>query len=86
MNYCKFEQKFSKEEKVLPRTCDFPPLMKELLLREAKKSGGKITEEPKLELAYKKGRESRYRAASEDEVPNISLLGLDLKKNLYKNV
>lgn len=66
---------------------DFPPLMRELIIREA---GGSYEEEPKLEIVYNKtSAETRYRIANENEQPTIQIdsgLGKPAAPSLYEGV
>nr|CAH7727075.1 unnamed protein product [Callosobruchus chinensis] len=83
--YCK-KPVSSVAEHILPRTMEFPPLLKELLIREAEARGQKI-EEPKLEVAYnRRSIKTSYRVAKEGETPTVEIavgLGKPVSPNLY---
>lgn len=69
--------------KILPKEIDFPPLLKQLLLKETGDSN------MKLELQYVQGTRNSYRLAAEGEKPTIEFssgLGTPASPNLYKNV
>nr|CAH7718529.1 unnamed protein product [Callosobruchus chinensis] len=82
--YCK-KPVSSVAEHILPRTMEFPPLLKELLIREAEARGQKI-EEPKLEVAYnRRSIKTSYRVAKEGETPTVEIavgLGKPVSPNL----
>lgn len=78
-----------KEERVFPRTTVFPPLMRELILREAKASGAELKEEPKLLLKYQTGVNNHIRIAEEGETPNVEFgvgLGTPASPSLYEGI
>ncbi|XP_076627182.1 mitochondrial ribosomal protein S34 [Colletes latitarsis] len=60
-------------EKILPRTTNFPPLLKELLIRQAKQKGEPLTEEPKLPIKYNLHGMKHYRIAEENETPTYNI-------------
>ncbi|CAH1964074.1 unnamed protein product [Acanthoscelides obtectus] len=86
--YCKksMQKTESKPEHILPRTMEFPPLLKELLIREAEAKGEKI-EEPKLRIVYnKRSIRTNYRIAKEGETPTVEFaigLGEPRSPGLY---
>ncbi|KAG5890877.1 hypothetical protein JTB14_002820 [Gonioctena quinquepunctata] len=86
--YCK--EAAGKSVKVLPRYFDFPPLLKELLMREAEAKGQKYAEEPKLEILYnRQSRIKSYRIANEGEEPDIKMvsgLGNPVAPRLYEGI
>nr|CAI5826003.1 unnamed protein product [Callosobruchus analis] len=83
--YCKKSVRATVEH-ILPRTMEFPPLLKELLIREAEAKGEKI-KEPKLEVVYnKRSIKTAYRVAKEGEIPTLEIavgLGKPVSPNLY---
>lgn len=87
--YCNRNKVF-KSEVILPRYREFPPLMRELIVREAKASGKPLTEEPKLEVVYNvKSAEMKYRIAGENEKPTVEFktgLGTPASPSLYEGV
>ncbi|KAF5304053.1 hypothetical protein FQA39_LY01838 [Lamprigera yunnana] len=58
--------------KILPRTKEFPPILRELIIREMKAKGEEVVE-PQLRLIYATGQFSFHRVAEENEVPNVQL-------------
>lgn len=85
--YCKIAEK--KPEKIFPRTTVFPPLMRELILREAKANGEELKEEPKLVLQYRIGVNNNIRVAKEGETPNMEIgvgLGTPASPSLYERI
>ncbi|KAK4880181.1 hypothetical protein RN001_008327 [Aquatica leii] len=60
------------ENKILPKTTTFPPILWELIVRGMKANKQPIIE-PELPLVYTQGRESYYRAAKDNENPNAEL-------------
>lgn len=75
--------------KILPKTMSFPPLLKELIIRDIKASGKEVTEEPQLQIVYRQSRESYYRTAEEGETPNAEVysgFGKTKSPSLYKNI
>lgn len=71
------------EERILPRTIEFPPLLRELIKRETGQ------ENPLLPVRIKANREKIARLANEGEVPNVSLsmgLGKPISPRLYKGL
>lgn len=88
--YCKFLKPVQNDpEKILPRTTDFPPLLKELIVR-ANKIKGEPNEDPKLEIVYNpNGLKTKYRIANEGETPTTDLpsgLGIPASPSLYENI
>lgn len=72
-----------KNQKVLQRHTEFPPLLKKFLIEETGNP------DVKLELKYFDGVDSLYRVAEEGETPNVTFeagLGVPVSPNLYKNV
>lgn len=75
------------ELKIMPTTAEFPPLLKELLLREAKKENK--TDIPKLPLIYNLKGVKNYRPAEEGETPTVEVtmdLGTPASPQLYADV
>lgn len=86
--YCRL-QEVVKTERILPRIIEFPPLLKELIVRDKLAKGEKISEEPKLSLKYRMGRENHVRVAKEGETPNVQIvsgLGTPVSPDLYKGI
>ncbi|XP_018329822.1 uncharacterized protein LOC108740116 [Agrilus planipennis] len=76
-------------EKILPRTTNFPPLLKELIYRDAEVKGETLKEEPKLKIIYKESMQSCYRVAKEGETPNVQIaygLGTPISPSLYQGI
>ncbi|XP_015590914.1 28S ribosomal protein S34, mitochondrial isoform X2 [Cephus cinctus] len=76
---------------ILPRTVDFPPLLKELVLRDMKAAGTPVTEEPRLQLHYNitNSNIKKYRPAKEGEKPDIEFtmsMGKPTHSILYANI
>lgn len=69
------ENKKLPEEKILPRTTDLPPLLSQIIVRQMKARGDKVSEEPKLTLKYNfEGRSVKnYRLVEEGESPTVKL-------------
>lgn len=70
-------------EKILPRETEFPPLLKEFLVRESNNP------DVKLKLSYLQTPDNFYRIAKEGETPTekfIPGLGIPKSPNLYKTV
>ncbi|XP_029672324.1 28S ribosomal protein S34, mitochondrial [Formica exsecta] len=63
------------EKKILPRTTDLPPLLSQIIMRQMKAKGDKVSEEPKLPLKYNfdGGSVKNYRLAEEGESPTVKL-------------
>lgn len=76
------------EEKILPRTTEYPPLLKELLIRQAKQQKQEITD-LKLEIKYNLSGIKNYRIAREGETPTVTVemgLGKPASPSLYANI
>ncbi|XP_023018083.2 mitochondrial ribosomal protein S34 [Leptinotarsa decemlineata] len=89
VEYCK--KTAEKPLKIFPKYIDFPPLMKELLIREAKSPEDKtLAEQVKLEVLYNRiSRIKSYKIAQEGEEPNVELvtgLGTPVSPRLYEGV
>ncbi|XP_046736600.1 28S ribosomal protein S34, mitochondrial [Diprion similis] len=85
--YCKIEQ--TRPTAILARTCDFPPLYKEMLIRKMKAKGTPITEEPKLEIQHKTSPNKLARVAEEGETPTVNMtidIGPTRAPRLYENI
>lgn len=63
------------EKRILPRTTDLPPLLAQIIMRQMKAKGEKVSEEPKLHLKYnfEGGSVKNYRLAEEGESPTVKL-------------
>lgn len=87
-SYCKYDGPLL-EQKILPRTVEFPPLLKELIIRDKIANGEQLTEELRLPLKYKNDRENLARVAKDNEKPTVEVtvgLGTPISPNLYKGV
>lgn len=86
--FCKTSEAKS-QARVLPETADFPPLLKEYLLREMKLKGENVPKDLKLPLVYKRNP-GKYKIAEDGEKPQITINLNDGTKlpniSLYKNV
>lgn len=74
-DYC---QEIQKDFKILPQFIDFPPLLKEFLVKEGQK-------DPKMKLIQKSERNKFSRIAKEGEKPNIEVpigLGTPAEKSM----
>ncbi|CAK9796754.1 hypothetical protein ANTPLA_LOCUS953 [Anthophora plagiata] len=75
-------------QRVMPRTADMPPLLKEILIRQAKQAK---REHPdlKMKLVYNLTGFKNYRIAEEGETPTVKI-GMQLEKcanpALYANI
>lgn len=90
-SYCKVEQPKA-EMKILPRTMGFPPLMREMLMRDMKFVGQEVTE-PIMEIAYNRhvvtNKKSNCRIAKDGESPNVAVnvgLGTPCAPRLYQGI
>lgn len=77
------------KEKILPKTMEFPPLVKELLQRQMKNQGIPVTE-PRLNIKYNfNNKFTTNRIAEEGETPDFEVkMTLQRSKNskLYSNI
>ncbi|XP_018574294.1 uncharacterized protein LOC108913255 [Anoplophora glabripennis] len=89
------EEKFCKtvvkdETKIFPKYFEFPPVMKELILRDMKAEGSDATDELKLEIVYNRiSRKTKYRITEDGEKPNVEIvmgLGKPAAPSLYEGV
>lgn len=86
--YCKLKQPIDTSEKIFPRTTDFPPILKELIIRESV-AKGEIIGDPKLEIVYNAKCIAKYRLAKEGETPTVPItngLGIPFSLKMYKNI
>lgn len=88
--FCKWDGPV-KGTKILPRTMDFPPLLRELILRERSTEEKLENEEPKMEIVYKTTTSNPllYRLVEEGETPTVEItpkLGTPNAPRLYKGV
>ena len=76
-------------QRILPRTMEFPPLMKEIFKRQMKAEGKPVTE-PRLTVKYNLTNNLELsRIAEEGEIPDFEIqigLGTPVSPNLYKNI
>ncbi|XP_046467164.1 uncharacterized protein mRpS34 [Neodiprion pinetum] len=85
--YCKIEK--PRTMSILARTCDYPPLYKEMLIRKMKAKGTPITEELKLEIQHTTSTNKFARVAEEGETPTVNMtidIGPTCSPRLYENV
>ncbi|CAG9831566.1 unnamed protein product [Diabrotica balteata] len=86
--YCKTSA--YKYQKILPKTMDFPPLLKEIIKRIAKSKGENVTEDPKLNIFYNQtSLQHSYRVAEENEKPTVEIvqsLGTPVAPRLYEGI
>ncbi|XP_076649606.1 mitochondrial ribosomal protein S34 [Halictus rubicundus] len=61
--------------RVMPSEAEFPPLLKEILIREAMKGGGQENPvvEPKLRLRYNLTGVKNYSVAKDEETPTVDV-------------
>lgn len=89
--YCKLNHLPGTEDsiRILPETTDFPPLLKELIIRETKATDDH-NPQPKLQLLYNPSTLSgQYRIAKEGENPTVDVpsgLGTPISPSLYENL
>lgn len=87
-NICGRKVDTNKSTVILPRTMEFPPLLKELILRDNKID--KSFKTPRLEVCYNRtSTETKYRIAEEGETPTFELpvgLGTPVSPELYEGV
>lgn len=72
-----------KDERILPRTIEFPPLLREFIARETG------NQNPEIMVKIKANREKIARVANEGETPNIVVtmgLGKPCSPRLYKGL
>ncbi|XP_044269367.1 uncharacterized protein LOC123014364 [Tribolium madens] len=77
-----------REIAILQRTMEFPPLMKDVLMRENRAKGEDV-QDLKLEIVYHKTKTGKYRVAEEGETPTVTFQAniQELPNiSLYKNV
>lgn len=76
--------------KIVPKTMEFPPLLKELLIRNAKAKGNNLEEEIKLEIFYnKQSLNMSYKIAKDGEKPTVEIvsgLGKPVSPRLYEGL
>lgn len=70
--------------KLLPSTTEFPPLLKEILMRQAKQTAELRADEPKLQVRYNLNGIKIYRVAKDGETPTVHLTSTST--TLYRNV
>lgn len=87
-DYCKHAG-LTKQERIVPRTKSFPPLMRELIIREIQEKSKEIVQEPQMEVVYNINQYTTFRIAKEGETPNVELtegLGTPASPSLYKGI
>jgi len=90
-NFCSNIPKSETPKRILPRFMEFPPLMKELIVREAKMKGMEASKEDlELEVVYNmNGKKNKYRIAEKGEEPTETItmgLGKPVSLRLYKGL
>lgn len=68
---------------------DFPPLLREFIIKEMSAQGEKVVSEPRLEVAYSIGLNTTFRIAKEGEKADVEVtsgLGAPASPSLYKDV
>lgn len=81
--YCKIEKKESENIKLIDPKMEFPPLLKEFLVKE---TGNK---DIKLDVFFKRGHNKFYKLAKEGEKPNVTIpmnIGKPASQSLYKGL
>lgn len=71
------------EIKILPQTIEFPPLLREFIVKETGQQN------PQLKVKIKRGREKLVRVAEDGEMPNVELgmsLGKPASPKLYTHL
>lgn len=71
------------EIKILPQTIEFPPLLREFIVKETGQQN------PQLKIKIKPAREKLVRVAEDGETPNTEIsmsLGKPASPNLYKHI
>ncbi|ERL85892.1 uncharacterized protein LOC109543680 [Dendroctonus ponderosae] len=72
--YCKFDQISVIPEKILPKYMDFPPIFKQLNIRESLNRGGPTKEDLQLEIVYNNSsKKMKYKIAEEGEEPTVKI-------------
>lgn len=75
--------------RIVPRTVGYPPLLKEILIRQQQAAGVTVEEDPQLEVSYCWTGVKRYRLAEVGEEPTIKFgmdLGTPISPSLYANI
>lgn len=75
-------------QKIMPRTTNFPPLLKEILMRQRTNLKGGSSD-LKLELKYALFGIKNYKIAEEGETPTVNIdigLGKPASPSLYANI
>lgn len=89
--YCRLDQPIEilSQSRILPKTTDFPPLLKKLIIQESI-ARGVPNPDPKLEIVYAKNTLNlNYRIAKEGEIPTVDFqsgLGTPASPSLYENI
>lgn len=82
----KFKPIEVQQEVIMPRTTNFPPLLREIILRKLKAKG--VEEEPEMLLHYNDYGNKLYRVAKEGETPTVNITlghGKTVSPSLYAN-
>ncbi|XP_016840117.1 uncharacterized protein LOC107980955 [Nasonia vitripennis] len=84
-----FSNTVTVKERIFPREMEFPPLMKEFVIRQMKLEGIK-NKEPKMPIKYNDSGLKTYRVAKEGETPTEPEpsigLGTPASPSLYANI
>ncbi|XP_044752327.1 28S ribosomal protein S34, mitochondrial [Coccinella septempunctata] len=75
--------------RIVPRTVELPPLLKELVIRENLANGDPAEKDNEVEVAYVQGPYARYRIAKEGEKPDFEItmgLGTPASPSLYEGI
>lgn len=77
------------KEKIMPREMEYPPLLREILIRQMKAKGEPV-KEPKMKLYYNPYGMKTYRVAEEGETPTEPepVMGLvnPIAPRLFENI
>ncbi|XP_045462365.1 28S ribosomal protein S34, mitochondrial [Harmonia axyridis] len=75
--------------RIVPRTVELPPLLKELVKRENLANGEPADKDNKVKVAYVTGPYANYRVAEEGEKPDFEItmgLGTPASPSLYEGI
>ncbi|KAI4499564.1 hypothetical protein M0802_005460 [Mischocyttarus mexicanus] len=79
----------SLKPRIAPRTMEYPPLLREIIIRQQKAAGVPVNENPQLDIVYNLEGVKRYRVAEVGEEPTIKFgmgLGEPVSPSLYANI
>lgn len=83
IDYCKIQMSDAENIKLIDPQMEFPPLLKEFLIKETG------NENIKLDVYLKRGHNKFYRLAKEGEKPNVTIpmnIGKPASPSLYKGL